>query len=188
VRLIFITGVYADAQVEQLRFIINCRHLDMEHDETRGLLKLRARPPQDCGELNAIIDEHVAHIDQRITQLHKLSKQLHKLRESCNTVSSLDGCQIMGGSDRNLCCRQQPQVAAVASRGLLTFPQSIAADETNGLNSGRFLQPRSVAHDLLSHGHERASPFVALCRPMSARLDHSIALDCDGTGARADRH
>ena len=87
--------VYAGAQIEQLRFIINCRHLDMEHEEIRGLLKLPAQPPPDCGEVNAIIDGHIAHIDERIAQLRKLSKQLHKLCESCNAVSSLDSCRIM---------------------------------------------------------------------------------------------
>lgn len=88
--------VYADAQIERLRFIVNCRHLDMEHHEIRRLLKLRARPPQDCTEVNAIVDEHIAHIDQRIGELRKLSRQLHALRESCNSVSSLADCQILG--------------------------------------------------------------------------------------------
>ena len=88
--------VYTDAQVDQLRFIINCRHLDMDQSEIRRLLDLRARPPQDCAAVNAVIDEHIAHIDQRVAELRKLSKQLHKLRESCNEVSILENCKIIG--------------------------------------------------------------------------------------------
>ena len=88
--------VYTDAQVEQLRFIINCRLLDMDQSEIRRLLDLRARPPKDCAAVNAIIDEHIAHIDQRVAELRKLSKQMHKLRESCNQVSALENCRILG--------------------------------------------------------------------------------------------
>lgn len=87
--------LYEDAEVDQLRFIINCRHLDMEHTEIRRLLELRAHPPKDCAEVNAIIDEHISHIDERVTELRKLSKELHKLRECCNHVRALEHCRII---------------------------------------------------------------------------------------------
>jgi Cd(II)/Pb(II)-responsive transcriptional regulator len=87
--------VYSDEQVERLGFILNCRNLDMTHEEIRRLLKLRHRPPKDCTEVNALIDEHIAHIDERISELRRLSKQLHALRTSCNEIRSVDACEIL---------------------------------------------------------------------------------------------
>ena len=87
--------LYSDEQVERLGFILNCRNLDMTHEEIRRLLQLRRRPPKDCTEVNALIDEHIAHIDERISELRRLSKQLHELRTSCNEVRSVDDCEIL---------------------------------------------------------------------------------------------
>lgn len=87
--------LYSDEQGERLGFILNCRNLDMTHEEIRRLLKLRHRPPKDCTEVNAILDEHIAHIDERIAELRSLSKQLHELRTSCNEVRSVDDCEIL---------------------------------------------------------------------------------------------
>lgn len=87
--------LFSDEQVERLGFILNCRNLDMTHEEIRRLLKLRHRPPKDCTEVNGLIDEHIAHIDERISELRSLSKQLHELRTSCNEVRSVDACEIL---------------------------------------------------------------------------------------------
>ena len=87
--------LYCEDQIEQLGFILNCRNLDMTHEEIRRLLELRSRPPRDCTEVNVIIDEHVAHIDQRITELRALSEQLHELRASCNEIRRLQDCKII---------------------------------------------------------------------------------------------
>ena len=87
--------IYGESQVEQLRFIVNCRCLDMDQDEIRRLLKLRARPPKDCTQVNAIIDQHIAHIEVRLADLHELSRQLRELRQSCNQPRDLDNCRII---------------------------------------------------------------------------------------------
>ena len=118
--------VYASTQIEQLRFIINCRHLDMEHEEIRGLLKLRVQPPEDCGEVNAIIDGHITHIDQRIAELRKLSRQLHKLRESCNVVSTLGSCRIMGALSTTSSDLKRASHAAKRTHGKTGKPRGAA--------------------------------------------------------------
>ena len=87
--------LYNEEQIERLGFILNCRNLDMTHEEIRRLLKLRHRPPKDCTEVNALLDEHIAHIDERISELRTLSKQLHELRTSCNDVRSVADCRII---------------------------------------------------------------------------------------------
>src|SRR5690606_14867068 len=43
---------YGPAHLERLRFIRNCRGLDMAHDEIRALLGMIDHPARDCGAIN----------------------------------------------------------------------------------------------------------------------------------------
>jgi Cd(II)/Pb(II)-responsive transcriptional regulator len=61
--------VYLPAHVERLAFIRQCRNLDMTLDEIRALIALRESPAQDCGEINALLDEHIGHVAHRIREL-----------------------------------------------------------------------------------------------------------------------
>lgn len=99
--------LYGDAQIEQLTFILNCRSLDMTHEEIRRLLHLRKKPPNDCTEVNALIDEHIDHIETRIAELQSLSKKLRGLRKSCNEVRSLEDCTILGSLRRTPTSKSQ---------------------------------------------------------------------------------
>jgi DNA-binding transcriptional MerR regulator len=51
--------IYTTSHVERLAFIRQCRNLDMTLDEVRALLALRDTPSEDCGEVNALLDEHI---------------------------------------------------------------------------------------------------------------------------------
>lgn len=106
--------LYSDVQVEQLGFILNCRNLDMTHNEIRRLLKLRQRPPRDCTEVNTLIDEHIGHIEERMAQLRQLSRNLRQLRTSCNEVRSLENCTIIDTLRRpaSIAGDARPQVEA----------------------------------------------------------------------------
>ena len=57
--------LYTAAHADRLAFIRHCRNLDMALDEIRSLLRLRDAPSQDCGEVNALLDEHIGHVGQR---------------------------------------------------------------------------------------------------------------------------
>ena len=72
---------YGDAHVARLRFIRNCRALDMMHDEVRALLGLVDQPANDCGGVNRVLDEHIAHVEVRIKELKQLKQQLVALRQ-----------------------------------------------------------------------------------------------------------
>jgi Cd(II)/Pb(II)-responsive transcriptional regulator len=61
--------VYLAAHAERLAFIRQCRNLDMTLDEIRALIALRESPAQDCGEVNALLDEHIGHVAHRIREL-----------------------------------------------------------------------------------------------------------------------
>ena len=89
--------VYGTEHVERLRFIRNCRALDMSHGEIRALLSLSDQPAEDCGAINAVFDEHIAHVDTRIRELQDLRAQLDTLRQRCQVAHAVDDCGILQG-------------------------------------------------------------------------------------------
>jgi len=89
--------VYGQAHLERLRFIRNCRALDMSHEEIHTLLNLADQPAGDCGGINAVFDQHMAHVDERIRELMHLKEQLALLRKRCQTEQAVDACGILQG-------------------------------------------------------------------------------------------
>lgn len=88
---------YGAKHVEALRFIRNCRALDMTHAEIRTLQGLMDAPADDCGAINALLDEHIGHVDARITELLRLKGQLSELRLQCQSEHTVDACGILHG-------------------------------------------------------------------------------------------
>ena len=91
--------VYTAAHAERLAFIRHCRKLDMTLDEIRTLLRLRDAPLQDCGEVNALLDEHIGHVTHRIRELRALQKDLRALRARCGTPHAIEQCGILNELD-----------------------------------------------------------------------------------------
>jgi Cd(II)/Pb(II)-responsive transcriptional regulator len=87
--------LYGAAHVDRLRFIRNCRALDMTHDEIRALLTCREDPEQQCDEVNALLDDHIGHVARRIRELRALERELKELRSQCQTVRPVRDCAIM---------------------------------------------------------------------------------------------
>lgn len=87
--------LYGNAHVERLRFIRQCRSLDMTLDKTRRLLNLRDAPEESCCEVNALIDEHISHVIDRIAELKALQKQLKELRNLCQKIEAVKNCEIL---------------------------------------------------------------------------------------------
>lgn len=88
---------YGDAHVDRLRFIRNCRALDMTHAEIHALLGLMDQAAGDCGGINQLLDEHIAHVDMRIAELSQLKQQLSELRQCCQSKQAVDACGILQG-------------------------------------------------------------------------------------------
>lgn len=86
---------YTHTHLERLRFIRNCRALDMAHDEIRTLLVLLDQPASDCGGVNRVLDEHIDHVDTRIAELTLLKQQLGKLRLRCAQEQAINSCGIL---------------------------------------------------------------------------------------------
>lgn len=89
--------LYGPAHVERLRFIRNCRALDMSQDEIRRLLELSDNPAAACGAVNTLFDEHIAHVEERIRELSQLREQLATLRRGCQNDARVDDCGILQG-------------------------------------------------------------------------------------------
>lgn len=89
--------VYGAEHLERLRFIRNCRALDMSHEEIHALLGLADQPAEGCGAINAVFDQHIAHVDERIRELVQLKQQLGKLRLLCSSEQAVQQCGILQG-------------------------------------------------------------------------------------------
>lgn len=87
--------LYQDAHVERLRFIRQCRSLDMALDEIRTLLRFRDAPEKNCGDVNALLDEHIDHVARRIAELKAMEKQLKELRLQCVKTRAAKDCGIL---------------------------------------------------------------------------------------------
>ncbi|MGK2924595.1 MAG: Cd(II)/Pb(II)-responsive transcriptional regulator [Lysobacterales bacterium] len=89
--------LYGEAHIERLQFIRNCRSLDMTLEEVRALLELRDVPVQECGEVNALLDEHIRGVEVRVEALLRLKQSLVSLREKCSGSWPTDSCPILQG-------------------------------------------------------------------------------------------
>lgn len=89
--------VYEPEHLERLRFIRNCRALDMSHEEIRTMLQLIDKPQSGCGAVNAVFDEHIAHVEKRLLELTQLKQRLEALRQRCQTEQTVDACGILNG-------------------------------------------------------------------------------------------
>lgn len=86
---------YTNAHLERLRFIRNCRSLDMTHEEIRQLLGFIDHPEQNCEPVTCLVNEHLNHVDQRIHELQRLREQLQQLQNACAQSDKAQACGIL---------------------------------------------------------------------------------------------
>ncbi|QFZ81933.1 Cd(II)/Pb(II)-responsive transcriptional regulator [Variovorax paradoxus] len=87
--------LYDDSHLERLLFIRRCRAKDMTLEEIRQLLDFRDRPELDCGEVNALVDSHIAQVRAKMKELRELERELTDLRRSCDTARTSRECGIL---------------------------------------------------------------------------------------------
>jgi len=88
---------YGGDHLARLQFIRYCRGLDMSLDEVRVLLRFKDSPHENCGDVNAVLDEHVGHVSRRIKELRSLEKELKELRARCSETREAQECGILEG-------------------------------------------------------------------------------------------
>lgn len=86
---------YDERALQRLRFIGNCRALDMSLEEVRTLLGFIDHPHVDCSPVDALVAEHLGHVRQRMTELKALEKQLKLLQSACGHARPQELCGIV---------------------------------------------------------------------------------------------
>lgn len=88
---------YGGEHLKRLRFIRNCRALDMTHEEIRALLSTMDGPSDGCDSVVTLLDDHIGHVEVRIKELQLLQEQLVELRLKCRTEALGETCGILVG-------------------------------------------------------------------------------------------
>jgi len=86
---------YAAGDLQRLRFIRNCRALDMSLDEVRSLLDFIDHPRGDCSPVDDLVAEHLGHVRERIAALRALERQLAALKAACGDKEPRAACGIV---------------------------------------------------------------------------------------------
>ena len=86
---------YDEQALQRLRFIGNCRALDMSLDEVRTLLDFIEHPGADCSPVDALVAEHLQHVRQRMAELRALERQLKLLQSACGHARPQALCGIV---------------------------------------------------------------------------------------------
>jgi Cd(II)/Pb(II)-responsive transcriptional regulator len=84
---------YSQLHIDRLRFIRNCRALDLSHEEIWALLKLAEHPQENC-EAADVVNEHIKHVQARIAELKQLEEKLLLLKDQCCDVTGHASCGI----------------------------------------------------------------------------------------------
>lgn len=88
---------YTATHVKYLRFIKNCRQLDMTQEEIHRLLELATQPFEPCTEINQLLDEHLEHVATRIEELLQTQQLLQEVRQLCQQPDLTHSCGILEG-------------------------------------------------------------------------------------------
>jgi len=92
---------YGPDHVERLSFIRRCRSLDMSLSEVQALLDAIRHPDADCAPVNALIDEHAAHVTTRIAELRLLKSELDAIRAHCSGTHPVKSCGVLESLGRS---------------------------------------------------------------------------------------
>src|SRR5439155_11171234 len=70
---------YRESDVDRLVFIRHARELGFEVAAIRTLLALQDQPETSCGQIDALVGNHLAAVDSKITRLIALRKELEQM-------------------------------------------------------------------------------------------------------------
>ena len=87
--------VYDHRAIEQLKFIKQCRNLDLSLNDIRKLIRFNNTPGTQCDDINKMIDAHIEQVELRMTELNALQRHLKSLRFSCSNNRPIEQCGIL---------------------------------------------------------------------------------------------
>ncbi|MFM2475752.1 Cu(I)-responsive transcriptional regulator [Celerinatantimonas sp. MCCC 1A17872] len=85
---------YSQAQLDQLRFLGNCRKIGFSLEQCEQLLSLYVNKNRASSDVRRIANAHLSEIEERIAQLSKLRDSLHQL-VGCCAGNNLPDCPIL---------------------------------------------------------------------------------------------
>lgn len=109
---------YTAEHLGRLAFIRHCRSLDLTLDEVRVLLRVKDSPHDDCGEVNGLLEAHIAHVGYRVRELKALERELKQLRGQCGCSREAKDCGILEGIAKTV--GKAPRAARASRRSSRT--------------------------------------------------------------------
>ena len=89
--------LYKAEHLERLAFIRRCRSIDMSLAQVRRLLHFKDAGDENCGEVNHMLDVHIAGLGQRLAELKALEQEMIALRAHCRETLAARDCPILQG-------------------------------------------------------------------------------------------
>ena len=86
---------YGKAHLERLAFVRHCRALDMPLADIKRLLTFVGQPEEDCGDIDALIDNQLKRVRARLKSFRALERQLVALRAQCDAAHADHACGIL---------------------------------------------------------------------------------------------
>ncbi|MAM88476.1 MAG: Cd(II)/Pb(II)-responsive transcriptional regulator [unclassified Hahellaceae] len=86
---------YQQDHLQRLAFIRHCRALDMPLQDVKRMLQFMTKPTPDCGDIDRLIEAHLANVRSRLQSLQALEVQLCSLRDQCGQPHRGDHCGIV---------------------------------------------------------------------------------------------
>jgi DNA-binding transcriptional MerR regulator len=74
---------YRESDVRRLAFVRHARELGFEVGAIRTLLALQDQPEISCGQIDALVGDHLAAVDDKINRLVALRKELQQILACC---------------------------------------------------------------------------------------------------------
>lgn len=90
---------YNNTHLQRLNFILHCRTLGFNLDETRQLIHLQTCSDHDPHEAHQIAGKHLKDVQLKIRQLQALADELQSIVSSCNSDSAHQ-CNILSALNK----------------------------------------------------------------------------------------
>jgi DNA-binding transcriptional MerR regulator len=85
---------YGENELKRLAFIRHARELGFNIEAIRRLLALQDQPDIPCGQIDALVAEHLAAVNDRIQRLVALRRELQRMLASC-TGGRVAECRVI---------------------------------------------------------------------------------------------
>ena len=87
--------VYDDSSLSRLRFIRQCRSLDLSLLEIKQLLATKENPETSCTSINNLIFKQMIVVTKKIEELNELKLTLCEMAEACNDNKTVKECGVL---------------------------------------------------------------------------------------------